>query len=162
MVVLPVAAWPLVWWWEGLVASWMPGKYGTEGWSLYPYALGGLVGGSLAAWGLRHRWVGLAYGAGLGVWHGGWLFLAHGALGFMGYQDSGPSCVLMGDRTAGILFFVLSVVGACLGTRVACGEVALLSGPVTLKRVGAWVAVLCAMAGFWVGLFYLTPAFHGY
>jgi len=162
IAVLPSAGLLFAWVWPGLADSFVPVHAWVEPWHLYPYALGGFGGALLAAWGLRHGWVGLLYGAALGFLFGGWLFVSHGVLGMTADPDRGYCCVLLGDRAAGILFFSLALIGAFVGIHLAEGRVPLLSGAVTAARILLWVIALCVVAGSWVALYYLTPALMGY
>ncbi len=127
--------------------------YGLEPWYLWLWSLGGFGGALVAAWGLRRSWAGFTYGLMLGLLFGGVLFYWHGGVALMAGPD-GCYDVLMGDRTAGLLFFALSVLGGCVGNRLAGVQILPCVWPLTAKRVILWVLGLCLLVAYWFGLYW--------
>ncbi|MCK4322983.1 MAG: hypothetical protein KAW89_00535 [Armatimonadetes bacterium] len=136
-----------------LIDSLVHPRYMLDPWYLYLYSFSGFTGGLLGAWGLKHGWGGPLYGAILGLYFGGWLFYAHAIVAFIGGPD-GCYDALIGDRIAGLLFFVLATVGGCMGTRLAGVPMPFLRGPLTCKRILLWLLAIGLIVAFWLALYY--------
>jgi len=141
--------------WLGIyaVSYLVPTRYMLDPWYLYLWSFGGFAGAAFGAWGLKHGWGGPIYGALWGLLGGGWLFYFHGGVAFMGGSD-GCYDALMGDRIAGLLFFVLATVGGCVGTRLAGVSIPFLHGPLTHNRILLWLLAIALIVGFWLALYY--------
>lgn len=130
----------------------VPPSYQDQAWHLYLLSVGGFIAAYLGAWALRHG-LGWLYGLGLGLLVGLPLCLMHGMLAMV-VRDHELGCVLEGDRVAGVLFGLVSLLGGYLGTRGAGVRPYLVKGPLTWKRRVLLGLLACAYVGVWVAAWF--------